>query len=327
MPRFDDALDWTRRHVDSGRLPTAVLGIATGDGVVALEAFGTERGRAASVDDLYPLFSVTKPLVGLAALRLVERGLLTPDTPLSSAVPEFGAGRDDIVRLRHLVSHSSGIAEPPMDEGGMRRSLIAPGRDFEAGTATRYSTLAFDGVAAMIEHAGGEPWFDAVTALAARVGATGFTLDADASPHEVVDAAAQGLDYPRFAALGHPGAGALGRASDLLAIGSALLRDDGSLVAPATVEAMLRPLTAGMTKLEPYPASRGQDWGFTWNLRNAAPSLLVRDAYGHGGWGGCEFWITPSQGVCFVLLTNVGGGVRRLGVEADELHNAVVAGA
>ena len=31
MPRFDDALDWTRRHVDSGRLPTAVLGIATGD--------------------------------------------------------------------------------------------------------------------------------------------------------------------------------------------------------------------------------------------------------------------------------------------------------
>lgn len=327
MPRFDDAFDWVRRHVAHETLPTAVLGIATSEGVVALEAFGTERGRAASADDLYPLFSVTKPLVGLAALRLVERGRLTPDTPLADAVPEFGAGRDDVVRLRHLVSHSSGIAEPPMDQGGLRASLIEPGRDFAAGTATRYSTLAFDGVAAMIEHAGGEPWFDAVTSVAARAGATGFTLDADASPHEIVDAAAQGLDYPRFAALGHPGAGALGRAGDLLAIGSALLRNDGSLLAPVTVEAMLRPLTVGMTKLEPYPASRGQDWGFTWNLRNDAPGLLARDGYGHGGWGGCEFWITPSSDTCFVLLTGVGGGVRRLGVEADELHNAVVAAA
>ncbi|MEF3402778.1 serine hydrolase domain-containing protein [Agromyces sp. CCNWLW203] len=327
MPRFDDAFDWVRRHDARDALPTAVLGIATSEGVVALEAFGTERGRAASVDDLYPLFSVTKPLVGLAALRLVERGRLTPDTPLASAAPDFGAGRDDVVRLRHLVSHSSGIGEPPMDQGDLRRSLIAPGRDFVAGTATRYSTLGFEGIAAMIEHAGGEPWFDAVTAVTARAGATGFTLDADASPHEVVDAAAQGLDYPRFAALGHPGAGALGRATDLLAVGTALLRNDGSLLAAVTVEAMLRPLTAGMTKLEPYPASRGQDWGFTWNLRNDAPGLLARDGFGHGGWGGCEFWITPSSDTCFVLLTSVGGGIRRLGVEADELHNAVVAAA
>ena len=82
----------------TARCPTAVLGIATADGVVALDAFG-----AASVDDHYPLFSMTKPIVGLAALRLVEQGRLTAETPLTRAVPEFGAGRDDVVRLRHLV--------------------------------------------------------------------------------------------------------------------------------------------------------------------------------------------------------------------------------
>ncbi|PWC05788.1 serine hydrolase domain-containing protein [Agromyces badenianii] len=327
MPRFDHAVDWVRRHVDGGALPTAVLGIATRDGVAALEAFGTERGRAASVDDHYPLFSVTKPLVGLAALRLVEQGRLTPDTPLSTAVPEFGAGRDDVVRLRHLVSHSSGIVEPPMDTPGLRSLLLTPGRDFTAGTATRYSTIGFEGVAALIEHAGAASWFGAVTAVAARAGADGFTLDAGSSQHEIIEASAQGLDYERFAGLDHPGAGLLGRASDLLAVGSALLRGDGSLVAPVTVEAMLRPLTTGMTKLEPYRAERGQDWGFTWNLRNNAPGLLARDTYGHGGWGGCEFWITPSRGVCFVLLTNIAGGYGRFGADGDELHNAVVAGA
>ncbi len=327
MPRFDHAFDWARRNVEAGPLPTAVLGIATSAGVAALDAFGVERGRAASVDDHYPLFSVTKPIVGLAALRLIEAGRLTPETPLDRAIPEFGAGRDDVVRLRHLVSHTSGIIESPMDTPGLRRSLLAPGRDFTAGSVSRYSTIAFEGVAALIEHASGEPWDRAIDALGKRAGATGFTLDAEASQHEVVDAAEQGLDYGRFASLRHPGAGLLARAEDLLAVGSALLRNDGSLVSPLTVEAMRRPLTAGLPKLEPYVASRGQDWGFTWNLRHSAPGLLAGDTFGHGGWAGAEFGITPSRDVCFVLLTNIGGGMGRFGVDVDELHNAVAAAA
>ena len=324
MPNFDHAFDWARRQVEHGPLPTAVLGIATADGTVALDAFGAEGGRAASADDHYPLFSITKPIVGLAALRLVEEGRLTPETPLSAAIPEFGAGRDDVVRLRHLVSHTSGIIEPPMDTPGLRRLLLASGRDFAAGTVSRYSTIAFEGVAALIEHASGAPWERAVAKVGERADAAGFTFDADASPHAPVDAAEQDLDYPRFAALRHPGAGLLGRAADLLALGSALLRNDGSVVAPVTYDAMLRPLTAGLPKLEPYVASRGQDWGFTWNLRHSAPGLLARDTFGHGGWAGTEFWITPSLGVCFVLLTNL-ASPSRLGVDTDQLHNAVVA--
>ncbi|MFF2370469.1 serine hydrolase domain-containing protein [Agromyces sp. NPDC058110] len=324
MPRFDHAFDWARRHVAAERLPTAVLGIATADGVAALDAFGATGAHAASVDDHYPLFSITKPLVGLAAMELVEQGRLTLETPLAEAVPEFGAGRDDVVRLRHLVSHSSGIIEPPMDSAAsLRADLTAPGRDFAAGTATRYSTIAYSGIAALIEHAGGRAWDAAVNAVAGRAGADGFSLDAD-SPHAPVDAAECGLDYDRFVELRNPGAGLRARAADLLAIGSALLRNDGSLLSPIALEAMLRPLTAGMTKLEPYPASRGQDWGITWNLRNAAPALLARDSFGHGGWAGTQFWITPSLGVCFVLLTNRANAV---GVDGDQLHNAVAAAA
>ena len=323
MPPFDHAFDWVRRNVDDGPLPTAVLGVATADGVVAIDAFG-----AASADDRYPLFSVTKPIVGLAALRLVEQGRLLPTTPLTRAVPEFGAGRDDEVQLRHLVSHTSGIVEPPLDTpDGLRPSLLAPGRDFAAGTMSRYSSIAFEGVAALIEHASGSPWEESVLAVGESVGATGLTFDAEAGRHEVVDAAEQGLDYARFAELRHPGAGLLGRAEDLLAIGSALLGGGGPLVSPVGAESMLRPLTAGVPKLEPYPESRGQDWAFTWNMRHSAPGLLARDSYGHGGWAGSEFWITPSRGVCFVLLTNIGGGFGRFGVNADELHNAIAAAA
>jgi CubicO group peptidase (beta-lactamase class C family) len=323
MTGFDAAFDWARRHVPAGRLPTAVVGVATADGVVALDAFGATGSRTARTGDHYRLFSITKPLVGLTAARAIERGLVTPDTPLTTAVPEFGTDRDDIVRLRHLASHTSGIIEPPLDAPrGLRAALLAPGRDFAAGTVSRYSSVAFDGIAAMIAHATGASWEDELAAWAARIGADGFTLDEASDPHEIADAASAGLDQDAFTRLRHPGAGVIGRAADLLALGSALLRDDGDVVQPPTLTMMLRPLTGDIPRLEPYPAERGQDWGFTWNLRTRAAGLIDRDVYGHGGWSGTEFWVHPTAGVAWVLLTNQ---AMRPRVDADELDNAVIA--
>lgn len=319
---YGAAFDWARRHVDAGRLPTAVVGIATSAGTVALEAFGATDGRPARIDDHYRLFSITKPLVGLTAARGIERGLFTPETPVREAVPDFGADRDDVVRLRHLASHTAGIPEPPLDAPrGLAAGLRAPGRDFAAGTVSRYSSIAFEGIAEMIRHASGESWDAQLTRWAAAIGADGLTLDEASDPHAVPDAAAEGVDMARLAALRHPGAGLMGRAEDLLAVASALLRDRGEIVAPATAAMMRRPLTAGIPRLEPYPAERGQDWGFTWNLRSRAPGLIDTDVYGHGGWSGTELWIHPGADVAWVLLTN---RVRRPGVDPDALDNAVV---
>nr|WP_245866413.1 serine hydrolase domain-containing protein [Diaminobutyricimonas aerilata] len=200
---FTHAFDWARRHVESGALPTAVLGVATASGIQALDAFGTTGTRPARTDDHYRLFSITKPLVGLAAARMIEAGLVTTETPLQADVPEFGRDRDDVVRLRHLVSHTSGIAEPPMDSpDGLEAGLLGP-RDFAAGSASRYSTIAFEGIARMIRARTGRTWDAAVADAVGPVGATGLTLDEAADPHDVPDAAAEGLDLQRFAALRH----------------------------------------------------------------------------------------------------------------------------
>jgi CubicO group peptidase (beta-lactamase class C family) len=326
MTGFTHAFDWARRQVEERLLPTAVLGIATADGVEDVAAFGASGTRAAHIGDAYPLFSITKPLVGLTALRAVERGLLALDAPLATAVPEF-TGRPDTVTLTQLLSHTSGIAEPPLDTPlGLRRSLLEGGADFAAGTVSRYSSIAFEGVSALVEHATGSTLDAELAALAADAGAPGLTFDTGCDPHPVYDAAEQGLDYDAFTRLRHPGAGLFATAHDLLAIGSALLRDDGTLVHPTTRAGMLRPLTSALPKLEPYPASSGQDWGLGWNLRHSAPGLLERGVFGHGGWAGTEFWIYPGLGVCFVLLTNV-ATPSRLGYNADSLFNAVAAGA
>jgi CubicO group peptidase (beta-lactamase class C family) len=324
---FSPAFDWAERQVESGLLPTAVLGIATADGVADVAAFGASGSRAAHIGDAYPIFSITKPLVGLTALRAVERGLLALDAPLAGAVPGFGARRTDTVTLTHLLSHTSGIQEPPLDAPlGLRRSLVEGGADFAAGSATRYSSVAFEGVAALVERATGTTIEAELAHLAAAAGATSLSFDADRDPHPVHDAAEQGLDYEAFTRLRHPGAGLFATADDLLAIGSALLRNDGSIVHPTTRAAMLRPLTSGLPKLEPYPEASGQDWGLGWNLRHSAPGLLERGVFGHGGWAGTEFWMYPELGVCFVLLTNI-ASPGRLGYDADPLFNAVAAGA
>ncbi|MFB7894484.1 serine hydrolase domain-containing protein [Microbacterium sp. NPDC056044] len=327
MTGYAAAFDWARRHVAAGRLPSAVLGVATADGVVALDAFGATNGRAARVEDPYWLFSITKVLTGLTAARAIERGLLTTETPLRAAVPEFGGSRDDVVRLRHLVSHTAGIPEPSLDPaGGLRAALLAPGRDFAAGAASRYSTVAFDGIAALVRHTAGREWDADISAWAPALGAAGFTLDPAADPHTVVDAERLGLDMAGFASHRNPGAGMIGTAGDLLALGSALLRigqgETGGVVQPATLAMMRRPLTVGLPRLEPYVAERGQDWGFTFNLRTRAPGLIDRDVFGHGGWAGTEFWVHPTAGVAFVLLTNQ---AERPGVDLDELDNTVVA--
>ncbi|QAY59099.1 class A beta-lactamase-related serine hydrolase [Microbacterium protaetiae] len=322
---FDAAFAWVRRHIDAGRLPGAVLGVTDAHGATALEAFGQVHGRATRTDDVYPLFSITKVLTGITAARAVERGLLTLNTPLSDALPGFGVARDDTVRLWHLGSHTSGISEPPLDTPlPLREELLTRGRDFVAGTASRYSTLASEGIAALIEHAEGRTWDAALGEWAAGIGAGGLTLDPE-HPVPVIDAAQAGLDMARFRATRSPGAGLAGRADDLLCVGRELLRIGAgaadSIVKPATLQMMRRPLTGDIPRLEPYPAARGQDWGFTWNLRSRAPGLIDRDTYGHGGWSGTEFWVHPTAGIAWVLLTNQ---AMRPGVDVDELDNAIV---
>lgn len=331
MTTFGHAFDWARRHVESAALPTAVVAVADRTGIVDAAAFGTSEGAAVTVDDPYLLFSITKPLTALTAARAMERGLLTPATALQEAVPGFGANRDDTVRLWHLLSHTSGIGEPPLDPAAdLTTELVSRGRDFAAGTMSRYSTLAFTGVARMIEHVTDRSWEAELSVWTSQVGATGLTLDPDAPAHPVADAGAAGVDITRFRSHRNPGAGARGTASDLLAIGTQLLRltdpndavpADERIVHPATLRAMITSRTDGIPRLDPFSADRGTHWGLGWNLRTEAPGLLDRDVFGHGGWAGTEFWVHPTAGIAWVLLTNQ---ALRPGVDIDELDNAIV---
>ncbi|CAM3004318.1 serine hydrolase [Actinomyces slackii] len=78
---------------------------------------GAVLGEAGRVDEVFPLASVTKPIVAWAALVAVERGLLGLDDEAGEPAPRGAT-------VRHLLAHASGIAfdsDAQLAEPGARR--------------------------------------------------------------------------------------------------------------------------------------------------------------------------------------------------------------
>ena len=116
-------------EIAAGQMPGAVLAIARHGKLVYLEAFGY-RDKAAGVpmttDSIFRVASMTKPMVAVGALQLVEQGRLLIDDPLAKYFPRFAdmkvavmdAKKETIVdkvpaarkiTIQDLLRHTSGL--------------------------------------------------------------------------------------------------------------------------------------------------------------------------------------------------------------------------
>ena len=162
-------------------LPGAVGLIADREGVRYAKAFGVadaDTGRAMQVRTLCQISSMTKALVGVGAMQLVEQGRLSLDDPIGAVLPELAApqvltgfGEDGVpqtraatrpITLRHLLTHTAGFgysfvqadvlryySAVGMPEMGSRKMLDHP-LLFEPGTAWEYG-VGIDWVGQAIE--------------------------------------------------------------------------------------------------------------------------------------------------------------------------------
>ena len=116
-----------RLAVESGALACVAAVAATSKGVIHEAAFGLRdpgAGAAMTTDSVGWIASLTKAVVSVAAVRLVERGLLSLDGPICDVLPEltapvvlerFGTDGEPVLRpaetaitLRHLLTHTAG---------------------------------------------------------------------------------------------------------------------------------------------------------------------------------------------------------------------------
>ena len=124
-PTADSLLE---RAVQAGHIPGVVAAASSSQGTVYEAAFGERalgQGVAMTPDTVFWLASMTKPIVGAAAMQLVEQGKLTLDEPAAKFLPELAdvklltgwdsAGQPLLqapkaqITLRQLLTHTAGF--------------------------------------------------------------------------------------------------------------------------------------------------------------------------------------------------------------------------
>ncbi|MBX3502460.1 MAG: beta-lactamase family protein [Alphaproteobacteria bacterium] len=82
----------TRGHIENGLLPGAIM-LVVRDGKVAwhrvLGMRDRDKGEPLKPDSLFRIYSMTKPIVSVAIMMLVEQGRMQIGDPVSRYIPEF----------------------------------------------------------------------------------------------------------------------------------------------------------------------------------------------------------------------------------------------
>jgi len=178
-----------KADVAAGKIAGAYLLVGRHGKVLFKEGFGTQGPGQTAVpneETIFRVFSMTKPIVTVTAMTLVEEGKLDLDAPVSKYLPEFanltvwqadGSSKPATrpMLVRNLTSHTSGLIygfiqpQTPIakawDAGGENRQDVKL-RDYarivaklplrtEPGTAWFYSRST-DILGAVVEVAGGK---------------------------------------------------------------------------------------------------------------------------------------------------------------------------
>lgn len=120
---LNELIDAYAQDVADGELPGVNLLIARHGRPVLRASVGfrdREQGAALAFDDLFRLYSMTKPIAAALSLRQVEQGLYRLDSPVADFLPELGAVRvyqlnaapvpaAKVMTLRHLLTHTAGF--------------------------------------------------------------------------------------------------------------------------------------------------------------------------------------------------------------------------
>jgi CubicO group peptidase (beta-lactamase class C family) len=128
-----------RREIEQKRLPGAVAMIARQGKLGFLEAFGMQdpaAGTPMQIESIFRIYSMTKPVVSVAIMMLVEEGRLFLAEPLAKYVPAFadpkvaverGDGRLELVpaerpiTIQDLLRHTSGLTYEFVGAGAVQR--------------------------------------------------------------------------------------------------------------------------------------------------------------------------------------------------------------
>jgi CubicO group peptidase (beta-lactamase class C family) len=327
-------------RIAAGDFPSAVYLVAERGRTRFADALGNavvEPQRiAASLETIYDLASLTKPLVtGLLCARRLEAGELTLDSSVSRYLPQFERTDKQPITVGQLLTHSSGLpAWQPLyilAHGERDRALAAIANlelEYQPGTSVVYSDLGFIVLGLLLELLTGKSLVELAQTeifrplnlkhtsfnpeLAARSGIAACEIG-NAYERETCRNTKAG-DYKHWreeliwgqvhdgnayflgGAAGH--AGLFSSAPETLALAQQFVATQTNLLKPKTCELFRKNLTSGLNE------ARSFAWQLAETKDSAAGPDLPRDSFGHSGFTGTSCWIDAGQEQIFILLTN-----------------------
>jgi CubicO group peptidase (beta-lactamase class C family) len=131
-------------YVSSGKLPGVLATIGRASGLPDVIAVGTQglgEKTPVNIDTLWRVYSMTKPITGIAAMILVGEGKMKLDQPISEFLPEFAnmkvltdpeKSMDAVpaknqITVRHLLTHTAGLGYSIITKGPLLQAYLDNG--------------------------------------------------------------------------------------------------------------------------------------------------------------------------------------------------------
>lgn len=170
IPEIDAHL---QRTVERDGLVGLAAGLVIDDELVWSRGYGLrdlERGLPVESDTAFGIGSITKPITGLAALLLRDRGALSLDQPAVDALPAlqgliYPTEDSPLVTVRHLMMHTSGLPRMgnfpeypsvPQTRAEFLASLDGLPLERAPGVERVYSNLGFQILGQLVGEVAGE---------------------------------------------------------------------------------------------------------------------------------------------------------------------------
>ena len=162
---FPAVTNLANAYVASGKLPGVVVALGWGSAAPMQIARGTlalDSQVPVDLDSLYRIYSMTKPVTGMAAMMLVDEGKIELDQPIAEFLPKFAKMQVQVtpdgsitdlkpmqtpITLRHLLTHTSGLGYSIIQKGPIKDAYEAAG--LVPGRATRLAIPGLSSVKAV----------------------------------------------------------------------------------------------------------------------------------------------------------------------------------
>jgi CubicO group peptidase (beta-lactamase class C family) len=342
-----DAIDAALQSaVDEGTFPGAVLAVRHRGVLVYQRAVGrlalSSSAGSATVDTIYDLASLTKPLAtATALLMLAQRGRLTLESQIGDWLQPLSGASIGATRIENLLSHSSGLPgwrpfyerlcadgllhDGRVDREEIKAAVVAYIRDepllYPTGSRSLYSDLGFMLLGFIVERIAGrslgafceEELFGPVGAKLLAYRPQGADTPAS-SFSEASSIAATEEDPWRGRVLcgevhdenAYALGGIAGHAGLFGTAGAVLAMSAAWLAAYWSEESILDgPLVRRFVGRQQHiPHS---SWALGWDTPSApssAGAYFSDCSFGHLGYTGTSLWIDPARRLEVVLLSN-----------------------